>query len=297
MQPPSARGSSPSYSSPDRVVSVPESYDAVSNGLSPLWHRSDDPLPIRSSFFRPVLPDSDVQATVSPAAIFMPPSGSDSDSGCADPDFDSPSPPPYGSRPSRPSSPFPSPPLIASSLRLSQPPMTASAPLKEQPPTGTATRFSKRQATENVKGQDAIVGIFPQSLTAKLGANPVHRDKVISKAIERQGGRYWFVTFTDGSKCCVCNLPDTPCNRVCSNSRGINRHFRAAPHFLGQRLDCNHPTHPCGASFLRQDVLTRHLATPHSVERHKGEMGDDPRMAKDSTVTRKSSRVARGKPY
>ena len=142
------------------------------------WYGSDNALLIKSSFFRPVLPDSDMQATVSPVAVFMPQSGSDLDSGCPDPDFDCPSPvPSYKSRPSRPSSPFPSPPPIASSSRLWQPCLN--------PIGGTATHdYSFLEAPGDRKGKRKRRHSrhLPKNLTAKLGANTVHRNKVISKS-------------------------------------------------------------------------------------------------------------------
>jgi len=279
-----ARELSPSYSSPDGRLSEP-----------PLWHEGDDAVHGKP-FVTPVLA-SDLKATVSPRAVFMPQSGSDSEweedlLPSPIPSHDS-----LAAKARRPLSPVPSSSFASSSqLVAQQPPPTIFAnPLKpeKRPPTPGP---SKRRATGKVKApKDATIGIVPQGLVAKLKASPVHRDLVISQVFERQNGRYWSVVFTDGSKCCVCNLSDgTSCKRVCTNSRGINRHFRAAPHFLGQELHCNHPTHPCGASFMRQDVLTRHLATPHPVERHtRGE--DGPTSGKRTTA--KSSRVARGKPY
>ena len=276
-----ARGLSPSYSSPDRL------------SQPPLCHEGGDALH-GSPFVTPVLA-ADLQATVSPRAIFMPQSGSDSDYEWEEDSLPSPI-PSRDSLAAKPLSPVPSSSFASSSRVVSQqqPPTISENPLKpeEHPPTPGP---SKHRATGKVKvPKDAIVGIIPQGLVAKLKASPVHRDLVISQVFERQNGRYWSVVFTDGSRCCVCNLSGTSCKRVCTNSRGINRHFRAAPHFHGQELHCNHPTHPCGASFMRQDVLTRHLATPHPVERNAKDEGG-PTTGKRTTA--KSSRVARGKPY
>ena len=275
------RGLSPSYSSPDRLSEPP------------LWHGGDNALH-GSPFVTPVLPASNLQATVSPRDVFVPQSHSDSDREWEEDSLPSPIPShdSLAAKARRPLSPVPS----SSRLVSQQPPRTIFAnPLKpeERPPTPGP---SKRRATGKVKApKDATIGLIPQGLVAKLKASPVHRDLVISQVFERQNGRYWSVVFTDGSKCCVCNLSGASCKRICTNSRGINRHFRAAPHFLGQELHCNHPTHPCGASFMRQDVLTRHLATPHPVERHTKGDGDGPTSGKRTTA--KSSRVARGKPY
>ena len=120
-----------------------------------------------------------------------------------------------------------------------------------------AEKPTKREAGPKRK---AIVEV-PKDLIRKLQQDKTYRQKKIKSIYDNS--KYWSITFTDGKRCCVCNIsePSAPvCLTICTDSRGINRHFRAAQH-MGDRRDypCSHAEHPCKAAFNRSDALARHL--------------------------------------